>query len=336
MRLGHRILLLLFLSFTLPQVASAAADGENFQDWYADCSNADASCRADTFVKGDNNPIGFDYRVSWLRESPQSEFVLVFNPLYEPVAEDSAITLQVNGEDTIRLDARTGYRQAGDARYLVQSVSRNLTLMEQMRAGVSMVLSYDSAEGDEVSIEVSLLGLTASLQYIESLRPAEAAAQTSESEAEDPVEEEVSGQEPAEKPLAQTEEAAEEQEEEEVFTIRLDAEWPDDLFLFEKAIAMCLDESEHKPARVGVAWVLDDQTVAVKLEPWEGDEELCLAEADGGAVLEIRPLEDSDSAPGSDATFSPIEFGKPEGCFTHEPVALEDGTPIGWLSEEGC
>ena len=36
MRLGHRILLLLFLSFTLPQVASAAADGENFQDWYAD------------------------------------------------------------------------------------------------------------------------------------------------------------------------------------------------------------------------------------------------------------------------------------------------------------
>ena len=105
---------------------------------------------------------------------------------------------------------------------------------------------------------------------------------------------------------------------------------------FEAAIGMCLEETVNKPARVGAAWVLDEETVAVKLEPWDGDPELCLAEPDGGAVLEIRDLARADSAPESGPTFSPIEFGKPEGCFTHEPVALEDGTPIGWLSTQGC
>ena len=68
-------LFVLITLLCLPHLA--AAQGKTFRDWYAACSEADLSCRADTFIKGDNNPIGFDYRVSWRRDTPEDNFVLV-------------------------------------------------------------------------------------------------------------------------------------------------------------------------------------------------------------------------------------------------------------------
>ncbi|HSO07527.1 MAG TPA: hypothetical protein VLW45_09815 [Pelomicrobium sp.] len=172
---------LLALAILLPLANAADAAGENrryFRSWLAICpADGFGACSASAYVRPGRDPrIGFDFQLKVGRDAPADAAHITFTPVFDLVAEDADLTVQVDAEPSLRLAPGSGFQAVGSMNeYRVIDVAVGERLLRAMREGNRIEFRYRSRDGKAVRAEFSLIGLTAALNFFDTAQRAGAA-----------------------------------------------------------------------------------------------------------------------------------------------------------------
>jgi len=141
-----------------------------FRDWSAQCAAA-GSCNATTEVRA-SRPAGTSTELRIIRPAPQAPQRIRIGPLDRPFAPATELRLRVDRGGWITLTPAAGYTQAAPSAP-VEIIDNAVIarLLPSMRAGANLFVEYDDADGERVRLRFSLLGLTASLEFIAATQP---------------------------------------------------------------------------------------------------------------------------------------------------------------------
>jgi uncharacterized membrane protein len=118
------------------------------------------------------------------------------------------------------------------------------------------------------------------------------------------------------------------------------AGWISDLPELIPAIDACLGKVDNKPARVALAYLLDnDQTASVRLLDAQGGRYECSVPAKGGTVTYWGALGDKDVMQGENDpifTRAPTPAPAARNCTESEEAKTPDGHVVGWLTKKTC
>ena len=117
-----------------------------------------------------------------------------------------------------------------------------------------------------------------------------------------------------------------------------DSDWTSEIGALLPGIDACIAKADKKPARVTIAYPLDDGMAAVRILDAEGGRYDCNAPAAGGAVTGWDPIADQSNLTGErDPMFTRAPAAAPTGkCYTTTPAKLPNGATIGWYSRRVC
>jgi uncharacterized membrane protein len=117
-----------------------------------------------------------------------------------------------------------------------------------------------------------------------------------------------------------------------------DSDWTSEIDSLLPAIDACIGKADKKPARVTIAYAMDDGTAVVRILDGEGGRYECNAPAAGGAVTAWDPVADQSNLSGErDPLFTRTPTAAPTGkCYTTTPAKLPNGKQIGWYSRRTC
>jgi len=118
-----------------------------------------------------------------------------------------------------------------------------------------------------------------------------------------------------------------------------DNDWTSVIGQLLPAIDACLAKADKKPARVTIAYGLDEGQAAVRLLDAEGGRYECNAPAVGGAVTDWEAIADQSVMQGErDPLFTRAPTAAPakSGCYTNTAAKLPSGATIGWYTRKTC
>lgn len=174
----HLSAVLLSLLALVPLADAGAAAGENrryFRNWLAICpGDGFGPCSASTYVRPGRDPrIGFDFQLSVGRDAPEQVPQVTFVPVFDLIAEDADLTVQVDAEPSLRLAPGSGFQAAGGVNeYRVVDAAAGERLLRAMRDGNRVEFRYRGRDGRPVRAEFSLIGLTAALGFFDAAQRA--------------------------------------------------------------------------------------------------------------------------------------------------------------------
>lgn len=143
-----------------------------FDHWLAVCGPEGPACRAVTYA----GEVGFvgDYQLYLRSPVRGADYALTFVPIAEMAEVGGSITLQVdNGPvETFAWGADDGwYREGNVINEFTFGTSRvNLDLLDRMKAGNGLTLTFTTEGGERRSVYFSLIGVTDSLAWMDAQR----------------------------------------------------------------------------------------------------------------------------------------------------------------------
>lgn len=168
------------LSALLPAADAAAAPETRryFRDWLVICpGDGLGPCSASAYVRPGRDPrIGFDFQLRVGRDAPGEAAHITFVPVFDLVADDADLTVQVDAEPSLRLAPGSGFQSTGGLNeYRVMDAAVSERLLGAMREGNRVEFRYRGRDGKPVRAEFSLIGLTSALGFFDSAQRAGAA-----------------------------------------------------------------------------------------------------------------------------------------------------------------
>lgn len=171
--------LLAVASSLLAQHASAAGENRRYsRDWLAICpADGFGPCSASVYVRPGRDPrIGFDFQLRVGREAPGEAPHITFVPVFDLIADDADLTVQVDVEPSLRLAPGSGFARAdGVNEYRIVDAAVSERLLRAMRDGRRVQFRYPGRDGKPVRAELSLIGLTGALAFFDTAQRAGAA-----------------------------------------------------------------------------------------------------------------------------------------------------------------
>ena len=147
----------------------------NFRDWQASCQLRGV-CRAQTFsgvsgVSGVSRGGAVDYMITVASSGRRGEVVIQLTAVAAYVAPSSSITVDVDGRRiaTLKPNERSGWISELEVinEYILRPNNGATTILPAMMRGQQMAVSFRDARGVRRTARFSLLGLTASLDWMD-------------------------------------------------------------------------------------------------------------------------------------------------------------------------
>jgi uncharacterized membrane protein/invasion protein IalB len=159
----------------LAETSAASETRRTFRDWVSICpGDGFGACSASAYVRPGRDPrIGFDFQLRVERDAPGEAPRVTFIPVFDLVADDADLTVQVDAEPSLRLAPGSGYQAVGGLNeYQLMDAAVSERLLRAMLDGTRVEFRYHARDGKPVRAEFSLIGLTSALGFFDSAQRA--------------------------------------------------------------------------------------------------------------------------------------------------------------------
>jgi len=152
-------------------VAPFCEDRRYFKDFLVACRQprGDGSrfCSANTYVHDTEAPAGYEYQLRVSRERRDAPLRISFIAVFEMMDRSKPMTISIDGERIAALQPHEIETPEAINDYFVGPQEKTDQLVEAMRAGANITITYRSEHGQNLAVPFSLSGLTASLLWMQ-------------------------------------------------------------------------------------------------------------------------------------------------------------------------
>lgn len=152
-------------------VAPFCEDRRYFKDFLVACRQprGDGSrfCSANTYVHDTDAPAGYRYQLRISRERRDAPLRISFIAVFEMMDRNKPMTISIDGERVAALQPDEIETPESINDYFIGPQEKTDQLVDAMRAGTNIAITYRSEHGQNLTVPFSLSGLTASLLWMQ-------------------------------------------------------------------------------------------------------------------------------------------------------------------------
>lgn len=152
-------------------VAPFCEDRRYFKDFLVSCrqprDDGSRFCSANTYVHDTDAPAGYKYQLRISRERRDAPLRISFIAVFEMMDRNKPMTISIDGERVAALQPDEIETPEAINDYFVGPQEKTDQLVEAMRAGTNITITYRSEHGQNLTVPFSLSGLVASLLWMQ-------------------------------------------------------------------------------------------------------------------------------------------------------------------------
>jgi len=152
-------------------VAPFCEDRRYFKDFLVSCrqprDDGSRYCSANTYVHDTEAPAGYDYQLRVSRERRDAPLRISFIAVFEMMDRSKPMTIAIDGERIATLQPNEIETPETINDYFIGPQEKTDQLVDAMRAGSTIAFTYRSEYGQNLTVPLSLSGLTASLLWMQ-------------------------------------------------------------------------------------------------------------------------------------------------------------------------
>jgi len=146
-------------------------DRRYFKDFLVACrqprEDGSRFCSANAYVHDTEAPAGYDYQLRVSRERRDAPLRISLIAVFEMMDRNKPMTISIDGERIAALQPHEIETPEAINDYFVGPQEKTDQLVDAMRAGTDIAITYRSEYGQTITVPFSLSGLTASLLWMQ-------------------------------------------------------------------------------------------------------------------------------------------------------------------------